>query len=298
MFSPDTAASQETPLIQRLVVYFQDLESHSSLSTSTPDMGSVTPSVQPAIVIDMSESQYPAAEDAPAPRRSGRARKVAPYAYIEESSSDPLEGKTNTKSRCKAKKTAVAARAMASKPTPKVSPKLPRKRGLGKPSKAASKNSTESIATHQNYTDSSPEHELGNAVVEETKDHRSQHDAALALLMLSQSSVANEQLILGGLISDHDTIGDLTPSAANDYKFQTTAKSELTTKQLDALLKVPARPKKFPLDLASGHSIKLSYYQIGSMPKAGLTEKLVREAEARHALEVKGWDDDGDEALQ
>ncbi|KAH4186454.1 hypothetical protein HBI82_180750 [Parastagonospora nodorum] len=295
MFSPDTAASQETPLIQRLVVYFQDLESDSSLSTSTPDMGSVTPSVQPAIVIDMSESQYPAAEDAPAPRRSGRARKVAPYAYIEESSSDPLEGKTNTKSRCKAKKTAVAARAMASKPTPKVSPKLPRKKGLGKTSKAASKKPADSITNPENYIDSIPERELGNAAVEGIEEHRSRHDAALALLMLSQSSVAEEQLAFGGMISNRDTVGDLTPSAANDYKFQAAATSELTTKQLDALLKVPARPKKFPLDLASGHSMNLSYYQIGSMPKAGLAEKLVLEAEARHAFKVKSWDKGGDE---
>jgi hypothetical protein len=288
MFSPDTAASQETPLIQRLVVYFQDLKSDSSLSIITPVMRYVTPSVQPAIVIDTSESQYPAAEDAPAPRRSGRARKVAPCAYIEESSSDPLEGKTNTKSRCKAKKTAVAARAVASKPTPKVSPKLPRKKGLGKTSKAASKKPADSINNPGNYIDSSPVRELGNAAVEGIEEHRSRHDAALALLVLSKSSVADERLILG----------DLKPSPANDYKFKTAATSELTYKQLDALLKVPALPKKFPLDLASGHSIKLSYYQIGSMPKAGMAEKLVREAEARHALEFKGWDNDGDEAFK
>jgi len=63
-------------------------------------------------------------------------------------------------------------------------------------------------------------------------------------------------------------------------------------------LKPPARPKKFPLDLSSGHAMKLSYYQIGSMPKAGLAEKLVREVEARHALEVKGWEDRSDKILQ
>lgn len=44
--------------------------------------------------------------------------------------------------------------------------------------------------------------------------------------------------------------------------------------------------------------MKLSYYQIGSMPKAGLAEKLVRKAEARHALEVKSWDDRMDETFQ
>lgn len=194
MFSPDTTFRQDTPLIQRLVTFFRDLEPNSSLSISTPGMRSDTPSAQPAVVLDTSQS-----------------RRATQYAYIEESSSDSLEGKTTTKSRCKAKKTAVAARAMAPKPIPRVSPKLPRKKALGKLSKVAPKKLTESNTTPENHTDSSPGNEPGSPAVEETAEQRSRHDAALTLLMMSQSSIADEQLTPGGRISDRDVIGDFTP---------------------------------------------------------------------------------------
>lgn len=90
---------------------------------------------------------------------------------------------------------------------------------------------------------------------------------------------------------------ELNDEASNDppHEVDPNSFSSRTLAQLEAWLKPPARPKKFPLDLVSGHAMKLSYYQVGSMPKVGLADKLVREMEERHALKVEGWGDEDEE---
>jgi hypothetical protein len=93
----------------------------------------------------------------------------------------------------------------------------------------------------------------------------------------------------------YDATPDDMPSDMHSCKFQSAGPSNRTRAQLDALLQPPARPKQFPLDLHSAHKIPLSHYGLSSMPQLGIADKLVQGMEARHALEVKRWDDSDDE---
>lgn len=83
----------------------------------------------------------------------------------------------------------------------------------------------------------------------------------------------------------------LMPSESNNFKFQYDSPSGRTAAHLDALLKVPARPKKFPLDLNKKDQMPVSYNQLHQMPKPGLAAELVAKMEKEHAKEIRGWDD-------
>ena len=82
------------------------------------------------------------------------------------------------------------------------------------------------------------------------------------------------------------------PSADNDFKFQYNSPSGLTAAQLDAALKIPARPKKFPLDLRNKDQMPVSYNQLHQVPNPGHAAEQVAKMEKAHAKDVKGWDDD------
>ena len=84
-----------------------------------------------------------------------------------------------------------------------------------------------------------------------------------------------------------DTSKGVMPSAGNKFIFTSDSPSGRTGKQLDALLKPPGRPAKFPLDVQSSLAIPLSYNQLGTRPKKGLADKLVAEIERLHMKEVK-----------
>ncbi|KAF1839322.1 hypothetical protein BDW02DRAFT_593683 [Decorospora gaudefroyi] len=74
------------------------------------------------------------------------------------------------------------------------------------------------------------------------------------------------------------------PSASNAFTFQHDSPSGLTSKDLDSLLKPPARPKAFPSDLAGQKMfVAKSYNWLGTRPKAGMAEAAVREVEESEA---------------
>ncbi|KAH7395358.1 hypothetical protein DE146DRAFT_790101 [Phaeosphaeria sp. MPI-PUGE-AT-0046c] len=88
-----------------------------------------------------------------------------------------------------------------------------------------------------------------------------------------------------------DELSDYIPSAENDFDFKHGSPSGRTASQLDDLLKVHSRPKKFPQDLKRRHQLSLSHNQLETMPRAGLADELVRKIEKAHVKDVKGYDD-------
>jgi hypothetical protein len=75
----------------------------------------------------------------------------------------------------------------------------------------------------------------------------------------------------------------LVPSASDNFKSKYDSPSGRTAAELDALLKPPVRPAKWPLDTASGHKIQMSYNQLGTVPKKGVAKELIRQMEKKHA---------------
>jgi hypothetical protein len=87
---------------------------------------------------------------------------------------------------------------------------------------------------------------------------------------------------------------DVAPSANNRFKFQQSSSSGLTAIDLERLFRPPARPKKFPMEVASEYPHPPSYKQIGTTPQAGLAAQLVRQMKARHKKDVKKWENEYD----
>lgn len=75
----------------------------------------------------------------------------------------------------------------------------------------------------------------------------------------------------------------LVPSASDNFKSKYDSPSSRTAAELDALLKPPVRPAKWPLDATSGHKIRMSYCQLGTVPKKGVAKELIRQMEKKHA---------------
>jgi hypothetical protein len=80
--------------------------------------------------------------------------------------------------------------------------------------------------------------------------------------------------------------GDLIPSANSRFKFEYDSPSGRTFAELNRLFRPAGRPKRWPLDVASVHALPLSYNQLGTKPKPGLTNKLVRQTEKKHSKDV------------
>jgi hypothetical protein len=120
---------------------------------------------------------------------------------------------------------------------------------------------------------------------------RSARTKILQLIDFLKSPEVEDPQVSTSISQEHKTI------TSRSDESQSNTSPERTLAELEAWLKAPARPKKFPLEVAAAnpHFMKLSYNQIGTKPPPGLADKLVREMEKRHAAEVQGWSDDEDD---
>ncbi|KAI0571891.1 hypothetical protein Alg130_10716 [Pyrenophora tritici-repentis] len=79
------------------------------------------------------------------------------------------------------------------------------------------------------------------------------------------------------------------PSASNDLQFEYDSPTGLDAEELNALFKLPPRPKNDPRDLASlkTEGIAKSFMWLGIKPKLGLPYDLVHGMEQQQAKDAK-----------
>jgi hypothetical protein len=95
-----------------------------------------------------------------------------------------------------------------------------------------------------------------------------------------------------------DFTKDVAPSATNKYQFTSVGSTGRTAARLNALFRPPPRMPRWPLDVASGHTIKLSYTQLGPRPSEGLSDDLAEQMEKQHALYVERVEDEMEDLIE